>query len=70
MKKEPIKSQEEANKVFTYLVDTTTKVLKIERLQAEKRVRALLDSGILDGGSPDDPITQRKIDEFLQKQID
>ena len=70
MKKEPIKSQKEADKVFDFLVNETIKVEKCDKAQAEKRIRALLDSGILKGGSPDNPVTQRRIDEFMSTQID
>lgn len=68
--KEQIKSQKEADKVFSSLVKTTISQLKISKDQAEKRIRALLDSGILDGGHPEDSLTQMKIDAFLQTEID
>ena len=67
--KEPIKSQDEANKVFSYMVDTTADRLNISHEQAVERVNALFSSGILDGGSPDNPVTQMRIDQFLQTPI-
>lgn len=70
MKEEPIKSQEEANEVFIWLVNETIKVTKCDKPQAEKRIRALLKSGILKGGNPNNPNTQKKIDEFMFTQID
>jgi len=70
MKKGQIKSQKEADEVFDFLVNETIKVQKCDKAQAEKRIRALLDSGILNSGSPDNPATQKIIDEFMSKQID
>ncbi len=66
----PIKSKEDADKVFNFLVNTTMLTLGVEKKQAEKRIRALLDSGLLKGGSPDNPETQRIIDKFMTTHID
>ena len=70
MEKEPIKSQEEADKAFDYLVTTITEGMGIDREQATKRVKALFESGILEGGSPTSLVTQIKISKFLSKPID
>ncbi len=70
MNNEPIKSQEEADAVFNYLVNTTMLTVQIDKAQAEKRVKALLDSGLLNGGSPDNPNTQMMIDIFMKTHID
>jgi hypothetical protein len=70
MKKEPIKSQEEANTVFAFLVNETIKITECDKPQAEKRIHALLKSGVLKNGSPNNPNTQRKIDEFMTTHID
>jgi len=65
-----IKMEEEANESFIYLVNETMKVTKCDKAQAQKRVSALFQSGILNGGSPDNPLMQKKIDEFMFTQID
>ncbi len=70
MSQEPIKSKEEADGVFNYFVNTTMLTVKIDRAQAEKRVKALFDSGLLNGGSPDNPNTQKMIDKFMKTHID
>jgi len=69
--KEPIKSQEEANEVFEYLVQTTIDTLGVDRTQAEKRITALINSGWLNGTehSPTNPVTQRMIDNFMRTPI-
>jgi len=66
--KDSIKTQDEANESFTYLVNKTMEVEKCDNIQAQKRVRALFDSGILEGGHPENPETQKKIDEFMSIQ--
>ena len=65
-----IKTQNEANEVFNNLVNTTIIVTKCSKEQAEKRINALLKSGILDSGSPNNPATQIKIDDFMFTEID
>lgn len=65
----PIKSQSEADQVFNYLSETTAKTLGISIVQAQKRVQALLNSGLLNSGHPDDPASQMKIDKFLSTPI-
>lgn len=66
---EPIKSQQEADEIFNYLVKTTADTMKISTEQATKRVKALFDSGILEGGNPNSIVTQFKITKFLATQI-
>ncbi len=65
-RKEPIKSAEEAAEVLTYLAKTTAEVLGIDMDEALKRVQALRKSGLLEGGSAENPESQRLIDTFLQ----
>ncbi len=70
MKNEPIKSQKEANESYARLLNYAMKAFNIDETQARKRVNALLRSGILDGGSAENPSTQKLIDEFMEKPID
>jgi hypothetical protein len=65
----PIESNAEREVVFNYLVNTTMSVKKVGREQAEKRVNALLESGILENGSPENLLTRMKIDEFMSREI-
>lgn len=65
----PIKSQKEADKIFKGLVNIAISTLNISQEQAEKRISALLDSGILDKGSPDNPDSQKLIDKFMTTPI-
>ena len=66
---EPIKSQKEYDSVFEKQVQTAMSTLKISRDQAAKRIKALLNSGLLDSGHPDNPKTQMMIDKFMQNPI-
>ena len=70
MENKPIQSQEEADKAFNYLVKTLMGGMNISEEQATKRVKALFESGILEGGSPTSILTQMKISKFLSKPID
>lgn len=63
--RQAITSQQEADETLKFLVDTTVHVMKLDRPEATKRVKALMKSGILESGHPDDPHTQRRIDMFL-----
>ena len=56
--------------LFNSIVGTVIDTLKIDRAQAEKRVNALLKSGILNNGSPNDPAKQREIDMFIITPIE
>lgn len=49
-----------------YVVKTTMKNLSLSKSEAEKRINALLKSGILQEGSPDDTMTQMLIENFLR----
>lgn len=53
-------------KSMDFVVETSIRVLGISRHDAEQRVKALLKSGIMDGGRPSDLETQKKIDMFMQ----
>lgn len=64
-----ITSQSEANKVHYHLVLMTMQKMNVDEIQATKRINALLKSGILNDGTPDDPNIQRKIDEFISTPI-
>jgi len=66
---EPIKSKEEAEQIFNNLVKIAMDTEGISRDQAEKRITALLKSGILEGGNPDDPKTIIMIDVFMGTEI-
>lgn len=65
----PIKSQNEADQVFESVVNMAMETMKIDRDQAEKRTRKLLDSDVF-SGNPNDPNTQRRMDEIMQTQVD
>lgn len=65
MEKPPIKSQKEADEVFNNVVKIAVNTLKISKKQAEKRTRALLDSGILKGRKPHNIKTKMLIDKFM-----
>lgn len=64
---EKIKSQKEANDVNDYLVKQTCKSFSVDACEAQKRIKGLMKSGIIDvcNGNPDDPATQLQIDVFL-----
>lgn len=49
-----------------YVIKTAMKNLNISKQEAEKRIDALLKSGILEDGSPDDVMTQMLIENFLR----
>jgi hypothetical protein len=55
--------------LFDEQVRITAKTLYISIEQAEKRYSALLISGLVDTGSPDDPIKKEQIDRFLMNEI-
>jgi hypothetical protein len=61
----PIKTKKEWNEVFEKQTAIVASTLGITMDQARVRQMALLASGIMDAGHPDDPITQRMIDMFL-----
>jgi len=65
----PIKSQKEADNVFNYLVAVTIIEVKIDRLQAEKRVRRLLDSNELNGLTPDNELFQMIVNRYIKTPI-
>ena len=67
---DPIKSQQEADAVFEFLVTGAMDVCDIDREQAEKRIRKLLDSGILDGEHPAHPEMRKKINEFMRTPVE
>lgn len=62
---EPIKTQEEADELRRNIITTTATTLGITIQEAKKRVTALFNSGILNGGNPNETETQKKIDAFL-----
>jgi len=62
-------SKKEAQELFKKSVNVTMVTLNISRKQAEKRTRALLDSGILDNGNPNNPDSQKLIDKFMTTPI-
>jgi DNA-binding Lrp family transcriptional regulator len=49
-----------------YVIKTAMRNLNISKQEAEKRIDALLKSGILEDGSPDDVMTQMLIENFLR----
>lgn len=55
-----------AEKTFKWIVDTAVKTLGIPTDEAERRVKGLLKSGILNHGGPDDPRSIELIDTFMQ----
>ncbi len=66
-KDEPIKSQEEFDKVWEYLTATAMKTLGISKRTAELRINAIRKSGILGRlGSPDEVPFQIGIDVAMQ----
>lgn len=67
--KKPFKSRW-ANRQFALLVKEAMEIENIDQIQAEKRVLALFESGILDNNSQDDPDTLKKIMEFMRTPID
>ncbi len=69
MKQSKIKSQKEADAVFEFLVKTTIDTVGCSRNQAELRITALFDSGILNDMNPNIPSAQKKIDEFMKTPI-
>lgn len=63
----PIRTQEEANQIEKYLIETSMKVLGISALAAKLRVRALLASGILHQfGHPDQQPFQVAVDAAMR----
>lgn len=62
----PIKTRKEWEKVFEAQAKIVAQTLHLPIDKARLRQQALLDSGIMDGGHPDDLGTQKKIDMFLQ----
>lgn len=58
------RNQKDVDESYKFLVDTTVRVLKIDRAEAEIRVKALFRSGILEN-NPQDPKTSLMIDAFL-----
>lgn len=66
---EPIKTQNEADQVFEYLVINAMAKINIDREQAEKRVRKIFSSGILENGNPTSRKTQREIDKILKTPV-
>ena len=64
-KDDPIKSQHEADEVLEHIIQITMSTLKIPRLDAEFRVGALRQSGLLNQGGPDDQTSQMMIDLFM-----
>lgn len=59
------KTKAEWNIAFDKQAQVIADTLKITMDQARVRQMALLASGIMEQGHPDDPITQRMIDMFL-----
>jgi len=55
-------------KIFArkYVIQTTMKHFNLSKKEAGKRVDALLKSGIMEDGSPDDTMTQMLMDNFLR----
>lgn len=64
-RQQPIKSQKEYDEVFESQATIVAKTLGITMDQARVRQLALLKSGILEQGGPDDPVTQMMIDAFM-----
>lgn len=65
--KEPIKDQEEFDKVWEYLTTTAMDTLKISRRTAELRINAIRVSGIMERiGTPDELSFQIGIDVAMQ----
>lgn len=62
---DPIKSQKEYDEVFEAQAKVIADTLKITMDQARVRQLALLKSGLLQQGHPDDPVSQMMIDSFL-----
>lgn len=67
---DPIKSQQEADEAFNFLVQTTMDTMNIDKEQAEKRITALFESGVLLNANPESPETQQQIDKFMSTQVD
>jgi hypothetical protein len=61
----PIKTKEEWNEVFDKQAKIVAHTLGITMDQARVRQLALLGSGIMEQGHPDDPVTRMMIDNFL-----
>lgn len=53
-------------KSYEYVVKTAMDTLGISRPESEKRINALLKSGLLNGGHPGNKWTQMIIDNFLR----
>lgn len=62
----PIQTEKEWDEVFAKQVKETARVLKIPIDEAEKRMRGLLASGIMDSGGPELPETRQRIDAFME----
>lgn len=65
----PIKSQEEANGVRQWLVNTAVTHLDITPEQAEKRIDRLLNSGDLKGLTPGSKLFQFICDKYMQTPV-
>ena len=65
----PIQSNNEAEVVFNFLVNETIKVKKIDREQAEKRIRKFLDSGRGNGLTPNDEAFQMIVDYYMSTPV-
>jgi hypothetical protein len=62
----PIQTEKEWDEVFVKQVEETARVLKIPLDEAERRMRGLLASGIMDTGTPDLPETRQRIGAFME----
>ena len=69
MKTKPIKSQEAADRIFEFLVKITIKIMEVDRPQAEKRIRRLLESDDLKGLNCEDIKFQMIVDSYMKKPV-
>jgi len=63
-----LKLQKEADEVFDFLVQQTIQHIGVEKKQAEKRIRRLLDSGELDGLTPDQSEFAMIVDSHMTRK--
>jgi hypothetical protein len=66
----PIASQEEANHVRLWLVNTAVTTLDITPEQANKRIDALFASGKLKGLHPDSTLFKMITDKYMQTPVE
>jgi hypothetical protein len=69
MEKKPIESQKEADNVMEFLIKVTMDKMDVDRVQAGKRIANLLDSGVLNGLTPNDTQFHMAVDRYMSTPV-